>query len=320
MAMSKNGKEYICQYELLQPFQNQDAGYCRWTSGLKGSRTYFIKECLDPIYPVKSKSTEERTQRQRKYCNRIEQEKKKLYMAISTASDGNLVHIEEFFRYGSRYYMTMPMIDGCEVDLKSLSFDQRLLICKTLAHSILCLHRQHIVHADIKASNVIMHRTNANSIVTKLIDFDCSFFESTPPESEEDLGGDQVYLSPEANEFIQGEDVELTCKMDVFSLGLLIHEYLTGELPYFDQQAYETASEAVLNGEELEISSELPAKYAVMIRQMLHIDPDQRWSMEQVFAQLTTQEPQKKEEKKPPVKKKTEFDPARAFYMGGDLI
>ncbi len=313
--VNAQAKEYICQYELLQPFQNQDAGYCRWTSALKNGKTYFIKEFLDPVYPVKELSTQQRTDRQRKYCRNFEREKKKLYMTIAAASDGNLVRVEEFFRYGSRYYMAMPMIDSCEVELDKLSFQQRLLLCKTAAHSLLCLHREHIVHADIKNTNVLLHRTAANVVVTKLIDYDCSFFEDNPPTSEEDLGGDQVYLSPEANEFIQGEDVRLTCKMDVFSLGLLIHEYLTGELPWFDPNEYETASEAVLNGSELEISSELPAKYATMIRQMLCSEANQRWSMEQVFAVLSEED-----RPVPPKKKEEPFDPSKAFYRGGDLL
>ncbi|MBQ3090726.1 MAG: protein kinase [Oscillospiraceae bacterium] len=310
MANGKLNQGQLCQYELLESFQNQSAGSCRWTTGKKGGQTYFIKEFLEPVYPVKELSSPERTRRQKDYCKRFEKNKKRLYMTISAVSDGNLVRVEEFFRYGSKYYMAMPMVNGCQVDLQKLSFDERLLVCKTLAHSLLCLHREGIVHADIKASNVIMHRTRSNSVVAKLIDFDCSFFEDDPPTSEEDLGGDQVYLSPEANCFIMGEEARLTCKMDVFAMGLLIHEYLTGNLPWFDHDQYETASEAVLNGEELQVAPSLPHKYQTMIRQMVNCDPDKRWTMAQVFSLLADKQPE-------PTRA---FDPARAFYSGGDLL
>lgn len=253
--------EVINEYELIEPLQNRDAGFSRWTYAIRKGEIYFLKEFMDPVYPTEDSLSDALRQRRIRDCEEYEEEKKAIYAGVNEASDGNLVRIFEFFRCDSHYYVSTLKIDSLQMSFEEISarpFEVRLLLCKTVAHSIMQLHSAHIVHADIKENNVLIQQSDTGQLIGKMIDFDCSFSESKPPQDEDGLGGDQVYLAPEACQFICGEPIVLTGKMDVFALGLLFYQYFTGRLPEFDNTEYDYAHEAVLDGQELLISEELP--------------------------------------------------------------
>lgn len=283
--------EMLSDYELLGPFQNQDAGFSRWTKAAHRGKQYFIKEFMNPKYPDQESLKESLRKTRIKECEAFEVEKRNLYSAINKASDGNLVRIADFFRGDSHYYMSTEWVESCNLtfeEISRLGLKEKLILCRTALHSIAALHSAGIAHSDIKNTNVIVHKSIGGKLVAKIIDYDYSFFENCPPDNEDDLGGDQVYLSPEACMFFCGEDVKLTCKMDVFALGLLFHQYCTGELPYFDKNEYEYAHEAVLDDVILKAdSADIPTVVGNIIERMLLKDPDQRISSQEAYNALT---------------------------------
>ena len=279
--------ESMNHYELLEPFQNKNAGFSKWTFAVRRDKKYFLKEFLDPVYPTEESLSAKLRQLRIDDCEEFETKRKKLYEAINAASDGNLVRIFEFFRYDNHYYIATERIIGQTIPLQlvtNVPFEKRIFLCKSIAHSIRGLHREHIVHADIKDNNIMIKQTKTGRLVGKVIDFDAGFFEWDPPTYEDDLGGDQVYLAPEACQFICGDPVKLTTKIDVFSLGLLFHQYLTGELPAFDLEEYDYAFDAVLDGQTLGISQTLPYAVQKVLQGMLVQEPEERLSMEEVYA------------------------------------
>lgn len=276
-------------YALVAPFQNKDAGFCRWTFARNSYVEYFIKEFLDPVYPTDDSLSEKMKQSIIRNCDEFQEKRKKLYQTINDVSDGNLVRIKEFFRYDSHYYITTEKVQSAKLTVKDVSklpVADKLLLCAGIAHSMMMLEKAHIVHGDIKETNIILQRTAKGKIVGKIIDFDGAFFENNPPESEDDLGGDQVYLSPEALMFMCGEDVELTCKMDVFALGILFHQYITGEMPVFNTSEYDFICEAVLDDAEIRLYSSLGNELSDLIRKMLLADPKERISISEVFKSI----------------------------------
>lgn len=292
-------EEVINGYKLLEPFQNKNAGFCRWTYGEKNNKVYFLKEFLDPVYPMEETLTIELRNHMIEGCKLYQDSKVNLYEAINNASDGNLIRIAEFFRCDSHYYVATEKVTNAadtEEELRELPFDSKLLLCKTIAHSMMRLHEAHIVHADIKESNIIIKKTSTGAFVGKIIDHDSSFSENDPPKYEDELCGDQVYLAPEACQFICGEKVELSCKLDVFALGLLFHKYLTGDLPSFDKKEYDYAFEAVLDDKKLGIADNLPGTVATMLDGMLQCDPADRFSMEKVYQILDRLYPENQEQ------------------------
>ena len=284
--MADGKREFINDYELLQPLQNQDAGFSRWTFALRDGQEYFLKEFMDPIYPTDPNLSEKLRAGRIQECREFEKKRIRLYQAVDDASDGNAVRIIDFFRRGSHYYIATPRVVKAQISFErivALPLYQRALLCRSMAHTVMRLHKLHLVHSDIKETNIILCPARNGNLTTKLIDFDASFFEDDPPVNEDELGGDQVYLSPEGCRFFCGEEVQLTCAMDVFSLGLLFHQYLTGKLPEFDTEEYFYAHEAVLDGQKLIVSQNLDPRLREMIEQMLDVDPEKRCTMEAVY-------------------------------------
>jgi serine/threonine protein kinase len=160
------------------------------------------------------------------------------------------------------------------------------VLLKTVAHSLKILHDLHIVHSDLKPSNVMIKRTELG-YTTKLIDFDSSYVVGSPPPPEE-IVGTMNYYSPELVTYIQsGVGAErLTQASDIFALGLIYAEYLTGTMPAFDA-AYHEAAIAVLHGAVLRLApGRTPAQVVELVEQMLLADPAARPTVGEVHGRL----------------------------------
>ena len=174
----------INNYEFDKPLTSDNSGFSKWGIGKRGNRLFFVKEFLSPTYPVdesvytpKAKSDKERI------CREFVSAKSKLYSAIRSASDGNLIAIEQFFRVGAKFYISTIAVTGQKMsvsEIAKLPFVDRLRLCCSVAHSIVCLHNQNIVHSDIKPDNILVIK--AVKPQAKVIDFDCSFFADSAPQ------------------------------------------------------------------------------------------------------------------------------------------
>ena len=309
-------------YELIKPFQILNAGFSRWTTARKNGKEYFLKEFLDPVYPIDHSITDAVKERVISNCVQTEMKKTKLYEAINRASDGNLVRILEFFRCDTHYYIAMDNVIHTDFPFEKLMefpFEKRLLLCKSIAHAIAGLHDAHVVHADLKADNILL-KTNGEGIVGKIIDFDNAFFEDDPPVEENDINVDQIYLAPETCKLMFGEDIRIDRKIDVFALGILFHQYLTGADPEFDHVEYDYAHEALLNGSTLTVSDDLPDIVQNLLRDMLEEDPEKRPDMQTVFQTLWELDQPVIPSIEEQSEEKAENDTDSFFSMGGDLM
>ena len=96
--------EMIGGYEVKEPLSNKNAGFSKWGFGEKDGKTWFLKEFLSPVYPVnRGEMTEKSMQRKLTQCHEYEIDKIRLFSQLGRASDGNLLRIHEFFRYGSKF-------------------------------------------------------------------------------------------------------------------------------------------------------------------------------------------------------------------------
>ena len=96
------------------------------------------------------------------------------------------------------------------------------------------------------------------------------------------------YYSPELVRYIQGSarPEDLTEASDIFALGLIYAEYLTGRMPAFDPAHHEPAI-AVLNGERLRLAAgSTPPAVVDLVERMLLLDPAARPTVGQVHATL----------------------------------
>lgn len=279
--------EQLGNYVITSSFTNQNAGYSIWGFAEKDGKEYFIKQFIERKYPANDTvSSPERLQKKIRECQLFEQNKTKIYQVLNNSSDGNAVRVEEFFRIESKYYIAMQKINSIYPDISDivvLPQNEIKRLCAIIAHAMASLHKGQLIHADLKPDNILFTRSASGQLTAKIIDFDSSFLETDPPEPGETIIGDFHYFSPEACRTIWGERVELTCKMDVFALGVLFHQYFSGELPGYNTAESSYSGEAVAKGETLTISYKVPDDVASLLRDMLNADPHKRPSADVVY-------------------------------------
>jgi len=279
-------------YRLLEDFRVVGAGLSEWSFAERGGRIFFIKRFLSPTYPEADAPGSERIKaKKRARCAAFEAHHRGIQAAMAplTTYGGNLIATLDFFRIGAKYYKVTEKVDVAGLrtrDVAALDFAAQLVLLKTVAHSLKILHDLRIVHSDLKPGNVLVKRTELG-YTTKLIDFDSSYIAGNPPPPDE-IVGTMNYYSPELVRYIQGAAApgELTEASDIFALGLIYAEYLTGAMPSFDP-AYHEPAVAVLHGQPLKLGpSRAPTSITDLVERMLRPDPAARPSVAQVHSTL----------------------------------
>jgi serine/threonine protein kinase len=286
-------------YLILEDFKVVGAGLSKWTYAERGGRQFFIKEFLSPTYPDDAAPGSEKTKaRKRARCATFEAQHRGMQKALAplSAYGGNLIVTLDFFRWGAKYYKVTEKVDAEELhpaDIAALEPRWQLVLMKSVAHSLKILHDLRIVHGDLKPSNILVKRTELG-YTSKLIDFDSSYIAGNPPPFEE-IVGTINYYSPELLGYIQDVGVqpaELGVASDIFALGLIYTEFLTGAVPPFDAARYHEPAVAVRSGETLRIPrTNVPPVLADLVDAMLGADPARRPTIAQVHATLMSFRP-----------------------------
>ena len=294
--------ENIYGYQLVTELTSKNSGFGRWGFAVKDGRDYFIKEFLAPVWPEDGLPISDTERRRRTVeCQVFYQNKLKLYEAIKKANNGNIVQIEAFFKYKTHFYVVTDKVNTTTIgisEIAELPEEKKELLLKVLTHCIHNLSNEGVVHGDLKPDNILVKKTAAGFYTMKLIDFDSSFFEDTEITDADEVQGDTVYLAPETFLCMIGECNRITVKADVFALGILFHQYLSGTLPSFAEE-YDYLYEAVLDEAEYQLNPSIPDKYQKLIRKMLEKDPEKLISIDQVNAIIIGQqeiEPTEEEE------------------------
>lgn len=274
-------------YQLTQPWST--SGSAQWSFAEKDNQKWFIKQFIAPKFKRESDGvSKEQAERARIRCENFRKRQEFFYGQIRKANTGNVVPVTDFFSFGTYFYAVSPKIDDVGMDplkISGLSAEQRHLLMKILSYNLTILHQNGIVHADLKPDNVLIKET-AKGYTAKLIDFDAGFLESDPKRGE-GVSFDPVFAAPETILAFGNSSIDLTCKIDIFALGLLFHLYATGKMPGLpDACVY--ASQAILEGHAPALDDSLPQELAALIADMLSEKPEQRPTASTVFLRLNS--------------------------------
>ena len=137
-----------------------------------------------------------------------------------------------------RPYFVMEYVKGLPItkycDQHKLSIEDRLNLFKQVCLAFNHAHQKGIIHRDIKPSNILV-TTNEDQAVPKIIDFGVAkaviqpLTERTLYTEHGQLFGTPEYMSPEQAD-MSSEDIDT--RSDIYSLGVLLYELLTGVLPF----------------------------------------------------------------------------------------
>ena len=306
--------QVINGYTITQDFTTHGAGMCRWAVATKNGEQYFIKEFLEPKYPKDGAFSEVNLRYMREQCTKFFKERSAFYDALRDSNNGNIVAPKEFFRYGTKYYLTSEYITAVGLTVAQLSKlpdDKKRLLLKVLSSSMAGVHQNGLVHSDMKLDNILIKQTSSGSYTAKIIDFDSGFRVCDPPGKDDEVVGDDVYFAPETIMFMNGEYVKLTEKIDIFALGIIFHQIWSGELPKTGA-GYDSVADAVANDVWLQLHPSIPDKEAKIIRLMLNKEPTMRPPALEILAYLNgkpSSETKKTPELEKDLKLKKESDP-----------
>ena len=293
-------------FELLGDWKPANRGYTAIAT--RGGKKYFLKKYGDFKLPRDDGTTSAKgKERITREFNGFMDNRIAVNLALKELAGpgGNIILPLEWFVDDICYVEATEWVENLisDDDILKLPKDDIKFIMLTAAGALNNVHRKNIVHSDLKRTNLLAARNSAGRAVGKLIDFDKSYFVNNVREDE--LGGDQSYLSPELGYTLMTELSEegialLSTKSDIFSLGLIFHNYLTGgDMPeYLDLPEHLSTRlaegkavycfEALLteNG-KLAISPKITEPYLVnLICAMLQPEPEDRPTALEVVSAL----------------------------------
>ena len=196
---------------------------------------------------------------------------------LASLAHPNILNIFDVGEHDATRYAVMELLQGETLRERlargALPWRTAVAIAIAVAKGLAATHARGIIHRDLKPENVFLLADGG----VKVLDFGLARHEPAPgaePQPEpETLIGTVVYMAPEQ---IMGLPAD--ARTDIFALGLLLHEMLTGDRPFGRVTVGETMG-AILNAEPLPLeprAGKAPVALARVIRRCLEKEPDQR--------------------------------------------
>lgn len=146
----------------------------------------------------------------------------------------NIVKFLNFYENEEGLFLIMEYVDGITLDdfitnkngliVEKRAYEMFSQILNAFAYA----HKKGVIHRDIKPANIMLTNDNEGSFVAKVLDFGIAKIISESNDDEKgQIMGTPAYMSPEQ---VQGKNVDE--RSDIYSLGVLLHQMLTGQAPY----------------------------------------------------------------------------------------
>ncbi|MCK8826903.1 Stk1 family PASTA domain-containing Ser/Thr kinase [Natroniella acetigena] len=197
--------------------------------------------------------------------------------AVASFSHENIVNIYDIAKDGDFQYIIMEHVEGKNLKEKlktagKLEVEEAVEIVQEVCQALITAHRNNIVHCDIKPHNILL--TSAGKV--KVTDFGIAqAITAATMVQTESIVGSAHYLSPE-----QAKGSKITMRSDIYSLGIVLYELVTGELPFKG----DTSVSVALKHIEQEVTPpqklnpDLPQQLANIILKAIAKEPAERYN------------------------------------------
>lgn len=198
-------------------------------------------------------------------------------LSATSLTHPNIVSIYDVGEDGDMHYLVMEYVKGQTLKqyiqkYAPLSPTKCVNIMKQLTSAIAHAHQNQIIHRDIKPQNILMDESEK----VKITDFGIAMaLEDTSFTRTNSVLGTVHYLSPE-----QARGGTATKKSDIYSLGIVLYELLTGELPFSGESAVAIALKH-LQSETPSVKSivpSIPQSLENVVLKATAKDPNHRYS------------------------------------------
>ncbi len=195
--------------------------------------------------------------------------------AISVLSHSNIVKVYDVCLGDRLQYIVMELVDGITlkeyIELqKMLSWKDSILFAAQILSALVHAHENGIVHRDIKPQNILL--TSSGTI--KVTDFGIAQFIRQSPNDAGRTIGSVHYMSPE-----QARGDKVDTRADLYSVGILLYEMLTGRLP-FDSENPTQVAMMQMNAAAIaprKLNPDIPAGLEEIIARAIRKNPEERY-------------------------------------------
>lgn len=190
-------------------------------------------------------------------------------------SHPNIVNIYDVGVEDGMHYIVMEYVDGETLKDKitregHLSIPESLKIAKEIAEALSHAHKNNLVHCDVKPHNILVMQDGR----VKVADFGIArAVTSTTMTYNGNVVGSVHYFSPE-----QAKGTKITPKSDVYSLGVVLYEMLTGHLPFTGETTVSVALKHLQDQPRSirSIDAQIPAVVEAIVFKAMSKDPNDR--------------------------------------------
>lgn len=195
-------------------------------------------------------------------------------------------HIVAVLDYGfdaqQRSYYTMQLLEGAQpltTYASTLQLEQKVLACVDVLTALVYLHRRGIIHRDLKPANVLV--TEAGTI--RVVDFGIALQLGMLTQAAKSTGmaGTLPYMAPELF-----ADQPASVASDLYALGVILYELLSGELPFTAKQSVGLMMKIVNQQPKLE---QLPEPVREVVGRLLAKRPEARYDNAQQTIEMLLQ-------------------------------
>jgi len=200
----------------------------------------------------------------------------RLAMSLSQSSAEN--HVARILDYGSdrdTHYLVMEYVRGHDLqtairEAGPLPWREALDIARQVALALAHAHRHGIVHRDIKPANIMILPDGA----VRVLDFGVARARSSPSLTRSGFVGSPSYAAPEQ---ALGGSVDI--RADLYSLGVVLYEMLSGELPFQSDTPWVVLNQHIATPPPLlrNVRPDLPGSASHLVNKALSKRPEDRF-------------------------------------------
>jgi len=187
----------------------------------------------------------------------------------------NVIRIFDLGSADSLKFITMEYVEGSDLaslmETRRFTVEESVRIVRQVCHALEAAHAENVIHRDLKPQNIMLDGNGKACVM------DFGLARSAASHGMTQTGamlGTPAYMSPE-----QAKGTELDCRSDLFAVGIILYELLTGQLPF---QADTILGSLLKRTQEtarapIEMDSAVPEALSAIVMKCLTLDPANRY-------------------------------------------
>ncbi len=197
----------------------------------------------------------------------------------------NVCKVFEAGEVEGKFYIAMQYIDGMTLSaLRNVTLDQKVKILLKIAEGLHAAHRFGLIHRDVKPGNIMVEKTE-DGFRPYITDFGLVREAAAQGVTVSGvLVGTPHYMAPEQ---AWGEVQRLDSRVDVYSLGATMYEFLTGALPLDSENTMEVLKKLLEEEPKplRQIDANIPSDLETIVLKCLEKEPVRRYETARALAQ-----------------------------------